>query len=396
MLGVGRRALFASVSALLLVACTVFVVKGGMPGSLRSDVLLHAPQSPLAAIRKEVSDSLKETFRDDVLKLSKKIEESLKHLDSVDLKGVDKTQVAQVLAKTKKAESDVKDAQDIATRARIAAAKSDVFLADAEKSKKDALARSTAAAKAAAAATAEAKALKIKLDKAAAESQRLSKAAKDAHSAYTVSKNIAGILKGKADATHKQAVAAAQAAKSAAAKAAATKKAAVAAAAALAAATKDSAAKSKNLEALNASVKKARAARDAAAVAAKKALADAESTKSLNSAKLAAAQKAAKAAEADLKAKIAAAAVASKLLRVAGQKRSVQQSAAVRADVAFSKAKSALKVLQLKAATSKAAAHAAEAESIKAAQLADKALKTLLARKQSNLTWPGKKPVLSS
>jgi hypothetical protein len=396
----GRRVLVASVSAFLLVACAVLVSSGGMLTSLRRDALLQSPQPALAstlpAIQKEVSDSLKQTFKVDVLKLSKKIEESLKNLDSVNLKGVDKTKVAQVLAQAKKAESDVKGAQDIATRARIAAAKSDAFLADAEKSKKNALARSTAAAKAAAAATAAAKALKVKLDKAAADSQRLSKAAKDAHAAYTVAKKIADILKSKADSTHKQAVAAALASKSAAASAAATKKAAAAAATALAAATKDSAVKSKQLAALNASVKQARAARDAAAVAASKALAEAERTKSLNSAKLAAAQKAAKAAEADLKVKIAAAAVASRLLRVAGQTRSVQQSAAVRADDAFSKAKTVLNKLQLKAATSKAAAHAAEVESLKAARLANSALKTFLARKQSDLTWPGKKPVLSA
>jgi hypothetical protein len=70
-------------------------------------------------------------------------------------------------------------------------------------------------------ATAAANAVKAKLKGASAESERLSKASKQAHAAYLVSKNIADILKGKADAARKEALSAEQASKSAAVQAAA-------------------------------------------------------------------------------------------------------------------------------------------------------------------------------
>jgi hypothetical protein len=392
LLGAGHRAIFAGGSALLLVACALLVAAPRHPLSNSDSFLL---QATLPAIKEEVSNSLKGAFKADVVELSKKIDDSLHSLDSINLKRVDNAQVSQIFAKAKQAFSDVKEAKDIALRAQIAAAKADAFLQDAEKSKKVAIATSSQAAKAAAEATAAVSAVKAKLKTASAESERLSKAARQAHAAYLVSKNIANILKGKADTANKQAVSAEQASKSAAAQAAAAKKAAAAAAAALAAAVKDHASKLKELDALNAAVKKAQAVRDAAAVAQRTALAQVAQTKSANSAKLSAAQKAAHAAEVDLQAKIKAAAVASKLLRIAGQTRKAKQSAAIAAAAAFSKVERDLKALQLHAAQSKAASLAAEANSVKAARDANAALKKFLARKQSALTWPGKKPILS-
>lgn len=391
LLGTGQRAIFASVSALLLVACALLVVAPRDPLSHRGTFLL---QATLPAIKEEVSKSLKDAFKTDVVMLSKKIDGSLRSLDSINLNHVDSAQVSQIFAKAKKAFSDVQEAKDIAVRAQIAAAKADAFLIDAEKSKKAAIATSSMATKAAAEATKAASAVKAKLKSASAESERLSKAAREAHSAYLVSKNIASVLKGKADTANKLAVAAEQASKSAAAQAAAAKKAASAAAAALAAAVKDHALKLKELDALNAAVKKARAVRDAAAAAQRTALAQVAQTKSANSAKLSAAQKAAHTAEVDLKAKVKAAAVASRLLRIAGQTRKAKQSAAIAAAAAFSKVEHDLKSLQLHAAKSKAASLVAEANSVKAAREANAALKNYLARKQSSLTWPGKKPVL--
>jgi len=392
LLGTGQRTFFAGVSAVLLVACSLLVAA---PRDALSNSDTSLAQATLPAIKEEVSKSLKDAFKADVVQLSKKIDDSLRSLDKVNLDHVDNSKVSQVFAKAKQAFSDVKEAKDIAIRAQIAAAKSDAFLQDALKSKTAALAQSSKAAKAAAEATAAANAVKAKLKGASAESERLSKASKQAHAAYLVSKNIADILKGKADAARKEALSAEQASKSAAVQAAAAKKAAAAAAAALTAVVKDHALKLKELDALNAAVKKAQAVRDTAAVAARTALAQVARTKSANSAKLSAAQKAAHAAEVDLKAKIKAAAVASKLLRDAGQARKSKQSAAIAAAAAFSKVEHDLKALQLHAAQSKAASLVAEANSAKAARDANAALKKFLARKQSALTWPGKKPVLA-
>jgi hypothetical protein len=387
-LSIGHRALAAIVSALLVAACTVVITQGGG----RKVSLL---QSADPVVQKDIQNLIKDAFKPDVVELSKKIDASLHALDSVNLKAVDASQASRVLAKANKAISDVKLARDIASHAQIAAAKSDVFLLNAEKSKKLAISRSSDATHAAAAATAAALALKSKLVKAQAESRRLSDSAKEAHSAYLASKSVADNMKSKAEAAHKQVVAAEQASETAAAQASAAKAKAALAAAALAKSSKDCAAKKKALDELNAAVLKARAVRDAAAVAAHKAAADAERVKSANSARLAAAQKAEHAAKADLYQKVAAAHVASNLLKVSGQIRRMKQSAAVAADVAFVKASDALKALQLKATKSLAASRDAQVASVKAAHAANDALKKFLARKQSSMLWPGKKPVLS-
>jgi hypothetical protein len=389
--GDGRRSLLGGVSAFcLLLACVFFVVSTG------NDASSVLAQSTLPRIKEEVSDALKATFDPNVLKLSKRIDESLHRLDKVNLNGVDSAQVAGVVAKATKAFSDVKDAKEIAIRARIAAAKSDVFLIDAEKSKKAALDRLSEASKAAAAATAAANALKLKMNKASTESQHLSKAAEQAHSAYLVSRQIAELLKNKSNEALKQSLLVEKAFQAAKAQALAAKKSAATAAAALAVAIKDHDQKMKEMSALKAAVKAALAIRDAAAAAMHKASADEQRSKSMNSAKLLHAQRMAKDAGNDLKLKIAAAAVASKQLRIALQIRKVRQSAAVIADSAFSKAKDALKAVQLRAAKSSAEARIAEVNSAKASRAANDALKKLLASKQSTLTWPGKKPVLSA
>ena len=387
-LSIGHRAVAAIVSALLVAACALVITQGGG----RRAYLL---QSADLDVQKDIQNSIKDAFTPDVVGLSKKIDASLHALHSVNLAAVDASQVSRLSAKANKAVSDVKEAQDIATHAQIAAAKSDVFLLNAEKSKKHAILRSSDATHAAAAATAAAVALKNKFVKAAAESRRLSASAKEAHSAYLVSKSVADNMKSKAEAAHKQVVAAEAASQAAAVQASAAKAKAAQAAAALANSSKDCAAKKKALDELNAAVAKARAVGDAAAVAAHKAAADAERVKSANSARLSAAQKAYHAAKADLYAKVAAAHVASNLLKVSGQIRRMKQSAAVAADAAFVKASGALKAMQLKADKSLAASHDAQVASVTAAHAANDALKKFLARKQSSILWPGKKPVLS-
>jgi hypothetical protein len=392
MRGDGRRVLLASVSGLLLLGTLLLVVLGGNGLSSSNNLELVT----LPGLKQDVDDALKDAFNPDVIKLSQHIDKSLHTLNNVNLNGVNSAKVLEIIAKAKKAFSQNSDAQDIAMRARIAAAKSDAFLMDAEQSQKIAFARSSDAAKAAATATAEANALRLKLKHASTQYEHSSDAAKQAHSAYLVSRNIAQILKSEADKAEKQSALAEKASAAAAANAVSAKATAAAAADALAVAIKDHSRKMKEHNALDAAFKHALSVRDAAAVAVHKASIAVQITSSSNSAKLHAAQDSAKAAEADLKIKIAAAAVASRELKIAGQIRRAKQSAAVVADAAFLKAQDALKASQSRADESKAAASAAAANSVKAARAAGDALKKLMALKQSELTWPGKKPALSS
>ncbi len=349
----------------------------------------------LPAIRKEISASIADLNSDAVVKLSKKIESSIGKVQNLDIKGISQAEVATALAKAQAAAKDAAISREIANNARIAAAKSDAFLLDANKAKADAVAKEQAASKAAAAATASASALKAKLAQATSTSELLAKQAQIAHAAYLQAKKTAEFLKNKSDETAKASAAASAASKAAELKAASAKESAKAAAASLAASVKNLAEKDKKLKELNVVVEQARKARDVASAAAAKALKEAEATKTLNSAKLAAAHKAAVAAEADLKAKIAAAAVASRNLRVAGSSRLQKQKLAVAADAAFVDAKGKFDALQKAAAASQKVAAAAESDSLKAATAAKAALKVYLARRQSDLTWPGKKPVIA-
>lgn len=349
----------------------------------------------LPAIRREISASLADLNSDAVVQLSKKIETSISKVQKLDIKGISQAEVATALAKAQAAAKDAAISQEIANNARIAAAKSDAFLLDANKAKAHAVAKEQAASKAAAAATASASALKAKLAQATSTSQLLAKQAQIAHAAYLEAKKTAEFLKNKSAETAKASAASSAASKAAELKAASAKESAKVAAASLAASVKNLAEKDKKLKELNVVVEQARKARDVASAAAAKALKEAEATKTLNSAKLAAAHKAAVAAEADLKAKIAAAAVASRNLRVAGSTRLQKQKLAVAADAAFVDAKGKFDALQKAAAASKKVAAAAESDSIKAAIAAKAALKVYLARRQSDLTWPGKKPVIA-
>ena len=349
----------------------------------------------LPAIRKEIRASLGDLSSDAVVKLSKKIEASLRDVQNADVKGISKNEVASALAKAQAAAKDAADSEDIANKARIAAAKSNAFLFDANKAKVAAVAKEQAASKAAAAATAAANSLKAKLAEATSASLLLGKKAQVAHAAYLEAKKVADLLKSKAAETAKASAASIAASKAAQLKAASAKESATLAAKALALSVKTLSEKQSKLKELNVVVDQARKARDVAAAAAAKALKEAEATKTLNSAKLAAAHKAAAAAEADLKAKIAAAAVASRSLRVAGASRLRKQKLAVAADAAFVAAKGKYKTLKEAAIKSSKAAAAAESESQKAAISAKSALKVYLARRQSDLTWPGKKPVIA-
>jgi hypothetical protein len=349
----------------------------------------------LPAIRKEISASLADLNSDTVVKLSKKIEASLGKVQQLDVKGISKADVAAALAKAQAAAKEAAVSQDIANNARIAAAKSDAFLLDANKAKVDAVAKEQAASKAAAAATASASALKAKLAEATSTSLILAKNAQIAHASYLEAKKTAEFLKSKSSETAKASAAASAASKAAQLKAASAKESAKAATASLAASIKNLSEKDKKLKELNLVVEQARKARDVASAAAAKAMKEAQATKTLNSAKLAAAHKAAAAAEADLKAKIAAAAVASRNLRIAGSSRLRKQKLAVAADAAFVDAKSKFKALQEAATKSKKAAVSAESDSLKAAIAAKAALKVYLARRQSDLTWPGKKPLIA-
>jgi hypothetical protein len=349
----------------------------------------------LPTIRKEIRASLGDLNSDTVVKLSKKIEASLREVKNVDVKGISQAEVASALAKAQAAAKDAADSQDIANKARIAAAKSNAFLFDANKAKVAALAKEQAASKAAAAATAAANALKAKLAEATSASVLLEKKAQVAHAAYLEAKKAADLLKKKAAETARASAASVAASKAAQVKAASAKEAASLAAKALALSVKNLSEKQSKLKELNIVVDQARKARDVAAAAAAKALKEAQATKTLNSAKLAAAHKAAVAAEADLKAKIAAAAVASRNLKVAGASRLKKQKLAVAADAAFVDAKGKFKALKEAADKSRKAAAAAESESLKAAISAKSALKLYLARRQSDLTWPGKKPVIA-
>lgn len=349
----------------------------------------------LPTIRKEIRASLGDLNSDNVVKLSKKIEASLREVNDVDVKGISKAEVASALAKAQAAAKDAADSQDIANKARIAAAKSNAFLFDANKAKVAAVAKEQAASKAAAAAKAAANTLKAKLAEATSASVILEKKAQVAHAAYLEAKKAADLLKHKADETAKASAASIAASKAAQLKATAAKESANLAAKALALSAKNLSEKESKLKELNIVVDRARKARDVAAAAAAKALKEAQVTKTLNSAKLAAAHKAAVDAEADLKAKIAAAAVASRNLRVAGASRLQKQKLAVAADAAFVDAKGKFIALKVAADKSRKAAAAAESESLKAAISAKTALKVYLARRQSDLTWPGKKPVIA-
>ncbi len=349
----------------------------------------------LPAIRKEIRASLGDLNSDAVVKLSKKIEASLRDVQNADVKGISKHEVASALAKAQAAAKDAADSEDIANKARIAAAKSNAFLFDANKAKVAAVAKEQAASKAAAAATAAANSLKAKLAEATSTSLLLGKKAQVAHAAYLEAKKVADLLKSKAAETAKASAASIAASKAAQLKAASAKESATLAAKALDLSVKTLSEKQSKLKELNIVVDQARKARDVAAAAAAKALKEAEATKTLNSAKLAAAHKAAVAAEADLKAKIAAAAVASRSLRVAGASRLRKQKLAVAADAAFVAANGKFKTLKEAAIKSSKAAAAAESESQKAAMSAKSALKVYLARRQSDLTWPGKKPVIA-
>ena len=346
----------------------------------------------LPAIRKEVHASLGDLNNDAVVKLSKRIESSLGEVEKSDIKGITTADVAAALAKAQAAAKDAAASQDIAERARIAAAKSDVLLSEANKAKVDAIAKEQTASKAAKAASAVEHDLKAKLAKATSESQALSKKADAAHALYLHAKKEAELMKAKAAETAKQSDAATAASKAAQLKADSANASAKLAASALAESVKALAAKEKSYNQLKVDVEQARKARDAAAAAAAKALKEAEATKTLNSAKLASAHKAAAAADADLKAKIAAAAVASRDLRVAGALRLQKQKLAVAADAAFVEANGKFKLLQTTASKSKHAADSAQDESRKAAITAKEALKVYLARQQSAITWPGKKP----
>ncbi len=371
-------------------------------GNTISPTLPHSATTPsiddfalagdLPAIRKEVHASLGDLNNDAVVKLSKRIESSLGEVEKSDIKGITQADVAAALAKAQAAAKDATAAQDIAEKARIAAAKSDALLYDANKAKVDAVAKEQAASKAAAAASAADNDLKAKLAKATSESQLMSKKAEAAHALYLNAKKEAELMKAKAAETAKQSETATATSKAAQLKADSAKASAKLAASALAESVKALAEKEKGYNQLKVDVEQARKARDAAAAAAAKALKEAEATKTLNSAKLASAHKAAAAAEADLKAKIAAAAVASRDLRVAGALRLQKQKLAVAADAAFVEANGKFKLLQTTASKSKNAADSAQDESRKAAVTAKEALKVYLARQQSAITWPGKKP----
>jgi trimeric autotransporter adhesin len=367
-----------------------------------SPTLPHSATSPsiddfalagdLPAIRKEVHASLGDLNNDAVVKLSKRIESSLGEVEKSDIKGITQADVAAALAKAQAAAKDAAASQDIAEKARIAAAKSDALLYDANKAKVEAVAKEQAASKAAAAASAADNDLKAKLAKATSESQLMSKKADAAHALYLNAKKEAELMKAKAAETAKQSETATATSKAAQLKADSANASAKLAASALAESVKALAEKEKSYNQLKVDVEQARKARDAAAAAAAKALKEAEATKTLNSAKLASAHKAAAAAEADLKAKIAAAAVASRDLRVAGAVRLQKQKLAVAADAAFVEANGKFKLLQTTASKSKHAADSAQDESRKAAVSAKEALKVYLARQQSAITWPGKKP----
>jgi hypothetical protein len=349
----------------------------------------------LSAVRKEIHASLGNLNSDAVVKLSEKIEASLAEVDHLDIHGINKADVAAALAKANAAAKDAEVSQEIADQARIAAAKSEAFLLDAKNAKAAAIAREQEASKAAAAATVAANDLKAKLAEATSTSLLLQKKADVAHAAYLAAEKSAESLKRKAAATAKESASAVQESKAAELNAESAKHSAKLASDSLAAAVQNLAKKDKELKELEHVVEDARKARDAAAAAAAQALKEAETTKTLNSAKLAAAHNAAVAAEADLKAKVAAAAVASRDLRVAGAFREQKQKLALAADADFVDAERKFKNLQHAAELSKKAADRAESESHAAAVAAAAALKAYLARQQSDITWPGKKPVLS-
>ncbi len=316
-------------------------------------------------------------------------------VEKSNIKGITEVDVAAALVKAQAAAKDAAISQDIAEKALIAAARSDALLYDANKVEVDAAAKDKAASKAAEAASSADNVLKAKLAKAASESQLLSKKADTAHSFYLRAKNEAEIMKSKASETAKMLDAATVTSKAAQLKADSANAFAKLAASSLAESVQALAEKENKYHQLKIDIEHARKARDAAAAAVAKALKGAKATKTLNSAELASAHKAAAAAEAYLKAMVAAAAIASHDLRVADALRLQKQKLALAADAAFEDANGKLKLLQMNASKTRSAAVSALNESRKAATAAMVALKVYLARQQSAITWPGKKPEIA-